>query len=814
MITVHDAWATDYTGLGLCTLTPLECTVEEQAGGLYQLKLTHPMDAGGKWWFLKEWNILRAPAPVRETPLIRMAGESTPGETIFREIWRVRVRSRLRLRTEPSTETGVIIGRYGDGQEVIKLGQTGEWFQVIVTDGGATGWMHGDYLEYVRSETEVIPGTDLPGKTVQPRQTREQLFRIVSVDKDDAAGRVHVTAQHLFYDLAGIPLTDDFAPEGLPADRCTAELEKRMLRNPGFHLYCSAQEPVTGTYTGMSVAAALLEKDGIVQQAHARLVRDNRDVFILQDEARDRGVEIRHGKNLLGAILTTDVSGVTTAVLPVGKDANGNPLRLPEPVESPNAALLPVFRAREIEYDVRSGSEEFPTDDAARAELARLAALEFSENAIDAPTVGLDVEFALLENTRQYAQYAPLQSVHLYDTVRVISPRSGIDARVRVTGYVYNCLTRQYDSVTLGELFSLKSSVSGYDLTPGSVTGSRLVVGTVDGDRLRDATIRYAKIHQATIGQLNAESITALTGRFNEIAAGSITADELYAAFARVLTLAVGDITADNISTDQLAAVMGEFVKLYAEFAGVDFAQIKDLTTDELIFRIGAAGELYIDRLAATSATLVSAVIGDLVLKGADGRYYTVTVKNDGTIGTDEVYPSDAEIAAGERDGMPIVGTTANVRDLNAQSIKAASAIISEIFTDALTAGSITAGQAMIASATIPELYTTSIKAIGDSIDVSANTTIRLLIATNDLIRAWYTFSEEGMRVGKTGSTYATLTDDTGFHILQKDEIIGSFAKRQLAAESVRVGPVNRTGPAVVMRRSPKGGIAFVTEET
>jgi hypothetical protein len=142
------------------------------------------------------------------------------------------------------------------------------------------------------------------------------------------------------------------------------------------------------------------------------------------------------------------------------------------------------------------------------------------------------------------------------------------------------------------------------------------------------------------------------------------------------------------------------------------------------------------------------------------------------------------------------------------------SAIISEIFTDALTAGRITAGQAMIASATIPELYTTAIKAIGDSIDVSANTTIRLLIATNDLIRAWYTFSEEGMRVGKTGSTYATLTDDTGFHILQKDEIIGSFAKRQLAAESVRVGPVNRTGPAVVMRRSPKDGIAFVTEET
>ena len=65
MITVHSGWETDFSGLGICPLQPTECTVEEQAGGLYQLKMTHPMDDAGRWLNLTAWNIIRAPAPVR-----------------------------------------------------------------------------------------------------------------------------------------------------------------------------------------------------------------------------------------------------------------------------------------------------------------------------------------------------------------------------------------------------------------------------------------------------------------------------------------------------------------------------------------------------------------------------------------------------------------------------------------------------------------------------------------------------------------------------------------------------------------------------
>jgi hypothetical protein len=298
-----------------------------------------------------------------------------------------------------------------------------------------------------------------------------------------------------------------------------------------------------------------------------------------------------------------------------------------------------------------------------------------------------------------------------------------------MTAYEWDVLTEQYISVTLGELQDIKQTTYGFTIPDGSVSGSKLIAGSVDGSALRDLSVQYAKIAIAAIEQLNAESINAIIARIQEIDANEITTDELYASFAEIISMMVENLNADNISADRLGAALAEFVAVYAHTVGIDFADIKDLTTGKAIIREGAAGELYIDRLVATSADILAGVLGELVIKGEDGGYYQIVIGSDGNITTIPVDVTDGEISAGQTSGgQAIVETTINVRDLNAQNINGSSAIITEIFTDALTAGKITAGQAMIASATIPELYTTAIKAIGDSIDLTANTTIRLLL--------------------------------------------------------------------------------------
>lgn len=143
----------------------------------------------------------------------------------------------------------------------------------------------------------------------------------------------------------------------------------------------------------------------------------------------------------------------------------------------------------------------------------------------------------------------------------------------------------------------------------------------------------------------------------------------------------------------------------------------------------GTAESMYITNLAVTSANLLSAMLGKLVLKGEDGKYYQVMVGADGTIHTKEVQPSQGEIEAGETEGgLGIVETSANFADLTAQNIKGNEAIFQTILAQSMTAGKLTAGEALIASATIPTLYATSIQAIGNSLDLSANQSIQLTV--------------------------------------------------------------------------------------
>ena len=207
MITIYAPDAADFSTLGLGALEPYEVTIEERAGGMYTLSMVHPMDDGGKWMDIAAGCILKAPAPVRETPLVESEivgeGEATEPVTVTRKIYKVQTNTgaNLHLRQGPSTSTA-ILSKYRPGTEVVVLSQASGWGQVIVCSSGATGYMSMQYLVYVRDETETIEG-DAPGpeRVVYPVQSRMQLFRIFKVERDAAEREVRVEARHIFYDL-------------------------------------------------------------------------------------------------------------------------------------------------------------------------------------------------------------------------------------------------------------------------------------------------------------------------------------------------------------------------------------------------------------------------------------------------------------------------------------------------------------------------------------------------------------------------------------------------------------------------------------
>lgn len=319
----------------------------------------------------------------------------------------------------------------------------------------------------------------------------------------------------------------------------------------------------------------------------------------------------------------------------------------------------------------------------------------------------------------------------------------------------------------------------------------------------------------------------ALTARLGQVTADNIDADQLSAAFASLIRAAAERLEAGEVQADSLSAALAELVSVRVRTLDVDYAHLRDLATDEAIITDGTAGTLRIDRLAVTSAMLLSAALGELVLKGADNRYYRLSVRADGTLATEVATVTEGEIQAGQtQQGQSIVETAADIASLDAQSLRAESGVIAGLFTEALTAGSITAGEVMLAGASVPELYATSLRALGETLDISANRSISMLVGALEsasqsaeaaetqaqTLRRWMTFDEEGLHQGREDSPYSTLIDDVGFHVLRRGEKIGSFARRQLAVEDVRIGRVAERGPRCVLREAADGGMIITVE--
>lgn len=822
MINIYSARETDFASLGLAALEPIECTVEEQAGGKFELTLTHLIDDDLKWTYFQVGNILKAPCATRQTPLMRITDNVSAGTTTTktRAIYKVQTSTgeRLRLRAKPSLNAK-IISSYKPGTQVVRLSVSGDWARVIVRKGGATGYMWADDLVFVKNETETVTGSatvETVSKVIEPAQTREQLFRIYSVSPDVKTNTITVLASHISYDLQGVIVVGACTPKETSAKDVIDYALAHASANHDFNIYCTVTTPITADYSDMSLVKMLLDPEsGIVRQTNARIIRDNYDLYIVPDETLDRGAEIRHRKNLLGAVMTTDTSGVVTRILPIGRDKDGDRLWLTENggwVISPHQSAYPIAHDAAIEYDVSVGKGEgqFSTNDLARAELKKRAEADFASG-IDLAKVSLEVEFVALENTREYADYAPLLALFLYDTVHVIAAYAGINARLRVNGYVYDCLLRRYDSVQLGEIVDIEQTTYGYEIAEGSVTGSRILPGSVDGNTImRRASIGYAKIAQAAIEQLAADAIVAVRADIHEIVSGSVTTDALYADLAELAvatittasiqnanidwaeiqtlsaeiarisaaqieeaTISAAQITdlnaavatiadariADAVITtaqiENLNAAIAEVVALTVSTGTFDLAAIKNLLSSALILQEGVADSMMITNLAVTSANLMNATIDKLVLKGADGKYYRVFIGADGTIQTEEVTVTDGEIAAGEtEEGRQIVATTANVGSLNATTIKASEAIIGTIFTESLTAGKITANEALIAAITAPSIYTTAITALGNSLDLSANESIRLTVGSSlATATVEYALSDSRTEAPETGWT-------------------------------------------------------------
>lgn len=781
-IMLYSAGTWDFSWNGTA-LQPLEARVEEEENGNFSASITLAMDERGLWRNIGYRDLLRIPCPARNTLGIK---EAEDGKQYFEKYEVLQDGNARYLYSGPDAQAGKRLCRLDGGMELYKLSGDEQWIRATVAANGMTGYAEASGLQKIAGSVaaEYFPRL----------QERDQLFRIYDVSADTESREVTIEARHIFYDLMkAIMIGSDAKMEKLPLAQALQRILDCADHPLPFHFYTDCEAEITGDFRGKNAAEALLDpENGIAAATKCYLCRDNLDIHLIADPGEDRGIRIQHGRNCLGAKCTWGSENTGNRI--IAKMGDSYTVH-DAPGLGENEDIMAVFRS----YDKKDGTAE------------EQAAREF-EKGLQGTDLEMDVDFILLSNTAAHRRYAGLQALYLGDTVHLSLPQGSFDSRL--SSYVYNPMLQQYEEVHIGITAAgkAKGSIGGYRI--GSV-GAVKITGQMQNEQLADGIITAEKIAAGAIaaekiaaGAIEAEKIAAGAIAAEKIAAGAIEAEKIAAEAIQARHLSAGAVEAEKIASDaifarhlsadaldaasahilkadidwaeieSLQAAIAKITSAEIQNADIDFSRIKDLNADTAIITKGNAGELYISRLSVTEANLVSLSVGQLMVKGADGAFYALSVDETGAVKAEKKLIENGDIRDLSIDaGQKIIEGSVTAATLNAREIFGESALIRELIASTLDVDTLFAREAMIAKI--------------NALDITGNESIRLYVKSQEEMSAFLRVTENGLEIGRVGDTATFRADNRTLEVTNvKTERLG-LAQRMSQKEEWAVSAYN-----------------------
>lgn len=289
-------------------------------------------------------------------------------------------------------------------------------------------------------------------------------------------------------------------------------------------------------------------------------------------------------------------------------------------------------------------------------------------------------------------------------------------------------------NITTDELYAALATIAVAQITAANIEKANINWADIGELAAQIATIAQAQITTANINNANIDwvSIANLNAEIAKIAKAQITAANIESAAidwaaiedlnAAVAKIALAQLTTANInnaeidwaSIGQLQADIAKLVNASIQTADIDWAQIKDLTAGTAIIEKGVNGKLYVADLAVTEANMASLTVGELIVKGADGCFYALSIAEDGTVTTEKKSVGDADIGDNSVSGGKLIEKTITARELN----------VASIFADEALVGAITAANIDVSSLFAAEAFIAQLNAV----DISGNESLRLVV--------------------------------------------------------------------------------------
>ncbi|WP_120161512.1 phage tail spike protein [Mycoplasmopsis bovirhinis] len=322
----------------------------------------------------------------------------------------------------------------------------------------------------------------------KPNDTsKPQAFRIYRITTP-LNGIVKIYAQHISYDLIGIPVPDMLNRPMMP-QLLVDQLFESALVPHNFTFKTEYTLPQRCEIAKPKNLRAVLGGSGgsVLDVWGGEFEWDNFEVLHHKERGANNGVVIEYGKNLTKLEQDSDISEIYTDLLPyaVSTDEEGV-----ESVVTLVEQTLPITKTtlKQKKILIKDFTDSFESGETISHNELRLKAKDYiANNPLGVETPSLTISFEALWKQPEYP--AILERVSLCDTVTVKHIDYGVSVQLKVIKTVYDSLLERYTSITLG---AAKSNFIN------EVSNTKAAMQTVTQTVDRMPTLVSAAINNAT----------------------------------------------------------------------------------------------------------------------------------------------------------------------------------------------------------------------------------------------------------------------------------------------------------------------------
>lgn len=270
-----------------------------------------------------------------------------------------------------------------------------------------------------------------------------QPFRIYRITRP-MDGIIMVYAQHITYDLSGVPLNPFTA---INAPDALSKLSLNAAVDSPFTFWTDKATVASFVVSTPSSTRSVLggSSGSILDVYGGEYEWDGFTVRLYGHRGYDNGVVISYGKNLTDIEQDRNISNVATGIYPYWTNAEGALVTCdPKIVNAPGTYDF----TRVVPVDFSNDFETQPTP----AQLQARAEKYVEDNKIGIPKTSITASFVQLEQFPEYEDLALLEKCDLCGTVTIRYPQLGVEAKAEIVKIETDVLLERYNSVEIGDV--------------------------------------------------------------------------------------------------------------------------------------------------------------------------------------------------------------------------------------------------------------------------------------------------------------------------------------------------------------------------